>query len=66
LDSARYIELILRFIISRVSRSREDKEQTLLKLIELLKPFGDRSIGKGFGLNEIYTFREKIIKEIME
>jgi len=52
--------------LNRASRSKEDKEQTLLKLFELLEGFAGRSIGKRFVLDEVCEAKQEIIKAIVD
>jgi hypothetical protein len=52
--------------LTRASRSKKDKEQTLSKLFEVLEPFAKRPIGKRFDLNEVYDSKQEIIKTIMQ
>ena len=58
------IEQILRYILNRASRSKEDQKQALDKLFELLEPFSQRPIGERFELNEVYKAKEEIIDNI--
>jgi DNA-binding transcriptional ArsR family regulator len=60
------IEQLLRYILERASRSKKDKEQALTQLFELLSPYSTRSIGKRFGLDEVYASKQIIIKKILK
>jgi hypothetical protein len=52
--------------LNRASKSKEDKEQILLKLFELLEGFTGRSIGKRFRLDEVCKAKQEIIKAIVD
>jgi hypothetical protein len=60
------IEQLLRSILNRASRNKENKEETLVKLFEMLEPFAGRSIGKRFGLDVVYSSKQEIIKAAIE
>jgi hypothetical protein len=60
------IEQLLRNIVNRASRNKENKEETLGKLFEMLETFAGRSIGKRFGLNAFYSSKQDIIKAAIE
>ena len=60
------MEQVLRSIVNRASRSKEDKEETLVKLFEMLKPLASRSIGKRFGLEGVYSSEQDIINAAIE
>jgi hypothetical protein len=56
------VEQLLRSIVNRASRNKEDKEKTLVKLFEMLEPFAGRSIGKRFGLDAVCNSKQELIK----
>jgi len=58
------LEQILKLILNRARRSRTDKEQTMLKLFEILEPLAKGQIGKQFGLDEVYNARQELIDKI--
>jgi DNA-binding transcriptional ArsR family regulator len=60
------IEQLFRNIVNRASRNKENKEETLGKLFEMLETFAGRSIGKRFGLNAFYSSKQDIIKAAIE
>jgi len=60
------IEQLLRNIVNRASRNKENKEETLGKLFEMLKTFAGRPIGKRFDLDAFYRLRQEIIKGAIE
>lgn len=60
------IEQLLRGILHRASKSKEDKERTLAKLFDLLETFANRSIGKRFAIHEVCNSRQEIIKAILD
>ncbi|MCW4004579.1 MAG: hypothetical protein NWE95_11780 [Candidatus Bathyarchaeota archaeon] len=59
------IERLLRGILERSSKSKEDKSQTLNKLFDLLDAFAGTAIGKRFGLDGVSRSRHEIIKAIV-
>jgi hypothetical protein len=65
-ENYKIIERILWNVLNRAGRSKVDKEQTLLKLFELLEPFSKRPIGKRFDLNEVYNSKQGLIDKILE
>lgn len=60
----RNIEQILRYVLDRASKGKNEKEQTLEKLFELLKSYAERPIGKRFGLDDVCNSRQEIIRII--
>jgi len=60
------IEQIFRSIVNRASRKKEDKEETLAKLFEMLEPFAARPIGKRFGFDAVCSAKQEIIRIAVE
>ena len=58
------IEFLLRKIIEKASESKENKEEILLKLFEILEGFAERPLGKRFQLDEVCKAKKEIIKLI--
>lgn len=57
------IEQMLGCILARASKNREERERTMRKLFELLEPRARRPIGKRFGLDVLYDWKQKMINQ---
>ena len=60
------MEQLFRSIVNRASENKESKENTLVKLFEMLEAFAGRSIGKRFGLDVVYSSKQEIIKAAID
>ena len=52
--------------MNRASRNKEDKEETLVELFDMLEVFAGKAIGKRFGFDVVYSSKQEIIKRAME